>query len=261
MVAAGQAAGEPRIVGAHRARAHQHGIRDVAQSMREAARRGTGDPARVAARGCDAAVERDGELERDERPAAEHVRTIAGGQEPRLVRTRPDHDRDARAPELRDAAAAHAGVGIDHGHDDAPEPEADERVRAGRRAPVVRARLEGDVERGAAHPPAGGAQGLDLGVRRAGAAVEALADDAPAAREDGAHRRVREGAPEALGRQRERARHEARVGPSAHDARRRRRRAAARRRGFPRRSAIRSSSSRMNSCTSRNERYTEAKRT
>ena len=41
----------------------------------------------------------------------------------------------------------------------------------------------------------------------------------------------------------------------------RRRRAAARGRGFPRRSEIRSSSSRMNSCTSRNERYTEAKRT
>src|SRR5207244_4215763 len=173
----------------------REGPRDVGQRGGEAAGRGAGDPARVAARGRDAAVERGGELERDQRPPAEHARAIAGGQEPGLLRTRPDHHSDARPAELRDAPAAHARVRVDHGDDDAAEPETEQRVRAGRRPPVVRARLERDVERRAAHPPAGGAEGLDLRVRRAGAVVETLAYDAPAAHEDGAYRRVREGAP------------------------------------------------------------------
>src|SRR5439155_8358418 len=92
-----------------------------------------------------------------------------------------------------------------------------------------------------------------------------------AAHEDGADGLVGKRPPEPAGGERERARHEAGIGGGSEGGRARARRrhalrrpaprAARRRRGVRRLSAIRSSSSRMNSWTSRKDRYTDAKRT
>ena len=235
--------------------------------MHETPRRGPGDPLRTAAAerataGRDAAVERHRELQRDERTAAEHARAVPLGQPSGLRSADADDDRYAGASQARDAATAHPRIGIRHRDDHAFETERQERVDAGGSTPVMDARLEGHVQHRAGGTTSGGAQRLDLGVRRPGTGVEALAHHPPASHEDGTDRRVRERPSEPARRQLERARHEA-VGGGGTSRRRvhrrhtRRRppcRAARRGRGFRRRSAIRSSSSRMNSCTSRKER-------
>ena len=58
-----------RIVGGHGADAHHHRVMPGAQRVGRAARLGAGDPAALAGMGRDPAVERGGELERDQRPA------------------------------------------------------------------------------------------------------------------------------------------------------------------------------------------------
>ena len=67
----------------------------------------------------------------------------------------------------------------------------EQRVDAGRRRAVVRARLERHVHRGAARLLAGSVERDDLGVRPALALVPALADDLVSGDHDGAHDRVR----------------------------------------------------------------------
>ena len=176
-------------------------------------------------------------------------------------RRRPPPSMPARA-QARGAAAAHVRVGIARPEHDAADAGGEHRVGARRRAAVMVARLEGHVERRAARRGAGRAQRLDLAVRGAGARGASRGR-----RRGRARRRRRRRAGLGLVRPRPR-RAEARsawrmnVGVASAHAEpdvARLRRAPPRRERCP--SFTRSCSSRMNSPTSWNERYTEAKRT
>src|SRR5207245_9939137 len=149
-----------------------------------------GDPPRTAAAkrataGRDAAVERHRELQRDERTAAEHARAVRVGQLAGLRSADAEDDRYAGTSQARDAATAHPRIGIRHRDDHAFETERQERVDAGGRTPVMDARLEGHVQYRAGGTTSGGAQRLDLRVRRPGPGVEALAHRPPASHQAG----------------------------------------------------------------------------
>src|SRR5262249_2399713 len=105
--------------------------------------------------------------------------------------------------------------GRDH---DATNAGRDDGRRAGRRATVMGARLQGHVERGAARAVAGGPQRDDLRVRLAGRLVIALPDDRAGHHDDGADKgmRCRETA-RAVGKAK-RTPHEAFVGLRGHAA-------------------------------------------
>ena len=106
-------------------------------------------------------------------------------------------DGDAAPAQPRRAAAAHARIGIAHAEDDAAHAGREDGVGARRRAAVVVAGLERDVQRRAAAARAGITQRFDLTVRTAGAAMVAASDDPPAGDDHGADRRIGTGAPEA----------------------------------------------------------------
>ena len=107
---AGEAAGEHRVVGLHRAGAHHHGVVAPAQHMRGAARGGAGDPLALAPPRRDAAVERGGELERDERPALAHAAHEARPRPPPPPpRARPRPPRPRRRAAARCPARPRAG--------------------------------------------------------------------------------------------------------------------------------------------------------
>jgi hypothetical protein len=88
-----------------------------------------------------------------------------------------DLDLDARRPEPLEASAVDLRVRVADRRDDARDPRLHDRVRAGWRRPVVRARLERDVERRPASPVAGLRERGHLRMRRASPLVPALADD------------------------------------------------------------------------------------
>ena len=83
----------------------------------------------------------------------------------------------------------------------------DDGVRAGRRAALVRARLQVEVQRGAARALAGLRQRDDFGVLHARVGVEAAAHHLAVAHQHGAHHGVRAGQRAALARQVERFAH------------------------------------------------------
>ena len=105
----------------------------------------------------------------------------------------------AAARRRADARAVHLVGRIDHGRDDAGDAGGDQRVGARRRAAVVAARLEVDVD-GRPAGVARGPQRRHLGVVAARPLVPALADDDAVADDHRAHHRVRRrGAPPVLG--------------------------------------------------------------
>jgi len=75
--------------------------------------------------------------------------------------------------------------------DHAREARRDEGGRARRRPPLMRARLQGDVEGRPARPVAGGSESLDLGVRPTGPRVKALSHHHRVADHDRADQRIR----------------------------------------------------------------------
>ena len=110
---------------------------------------------------------------------------------------------DAGAAQAVDAAVRGARVGIERSGDHPRHARRDQRLAARRRGAVVIAGLERDVGSGAADVVAGrgrSVQRLDLGMGRAFGPVEAFAQGARAAHEDGADAGVGRGAaPAAFG--------------------------------------------------------------
>ena len=156
-------------------------------------RRGAGDPPRRSVGGGGATVEARRRLHDAERPTGPPVVQVRRERSPDLVddRTRRDVDRDAPLPEPGDAATRDVGIGVDERDDDARDARVEQRLGAGRRAALVRARLERDVRGGAPGAGAGRRQRADLGVRAARWLGGALADDGPVRRDDhAAHPRV-----------------------------------------------------------------------
>src|SRR5579862_1214694 len=104
----------------------------------------TGDPATTGHR--DAPVERDRRLVRHERTAERLPRAPCLVLAPRREIIE-ELDRDPGFRDACEAASVDDGVGIARSDDDARNAGLDHRVGARRRAAVMRARLERDVER------------------------------------------------------------------------------------------------------------------
>ena len=98
------------------------------------------------------------ELDAHPRPAALDAREEAAVEFARLRLQQAALDLDAGRHQLAEALAVDRRVRIAAGGDDAGDAGGDQRVGAGRRAPGVRAGLEGDVGGGAARLVAGLAQ-------------------------------------------------------------------------------------------------------
>ena len=160
------ARGEQRVVGDDRAAARDDRGGARAQPLHVGARRLARDPLAGAVGERRAAVEARAELERDPGTAARHAAHEAAIEFRRLVRQQAHGRRDARGRETREAAAVHRGVRVAHGDDYPRHTGRDERIHAGRRAPVVRTGLERHVGRGAGRRGAGVLERDDLGVRR-----------------------------------------------------------------------------------------------
>ena len=160
--------------------------------MAVAARRLAGDPLAGAVVEGGAAVERDRCLEAQPGPAPFHARdeadvelacSLADGAVGYV-----DHV-DAGGGQPRRTLACHQRIRVAHGHDDAADAGGDESVRTRWRAAVVRARLERDDDRGAAHIGASGcrvAQCHHLRVRTAGLLRVAATGDAAVGSDDDA---------------------------------------------------------------------------
>ena len=129
-----------------------------------------------------------------------HAPQVPGMIEPRFIGAHADCYGEAGRAQPRVTGAGNLRVWIFERRHDAGDARGDDRVGARRRLAVVRARLERDVEVGAARGLAGAAQGLDLRMRPAAGLGPAAADDprlaAIAADNDGADRGVGPGAAE-----------------------------------------------------------------
>ncbi len=152
-----------------------------------------GDPACVAARRGEAPVERhrrlvghEGTVFGDPRPERLVLASGAGGD---LAVGKLDLD--ARLAQPGEAAAVRLRVRIAGRRHDAGDSGRDDGVGARRRAALVRARLERDVERRAAGLLARRLERDHLGVRPAGPLVPALADNLAVGDDDRADDRVR----------------------------------------------------------------------
>ena len=113
-------------------------------------------------------------------------------------------------PASRSLAKALAGdqrVGVCDGRHDARDAGLDQRIDAGRRAALVRAGLQIEIERGAARLLAGLRERDNFGVMEPGVGVEAAAHDFAIAHQDRAHQRIGAGQRPAFARQVERFAH------------------------------------------------------
>jgi hypothetical protein len=124
----------------------------------------------------------------------------------------PDFDDDAARAEDREAAAAHGGVRILHRRDDPDDAGIDDPADARAGAALMAAGLERAIERRAAGARPRRRERVHLGMRLAGALVEALADnDAVRRHDDGTNERVGARAPAPARRMKQRSLHELRV--------------------------------------------------
>src|SRR6185369_7105606 len=101
-----------------------------------------------------------------------------------------DLDVDPGRPQPLETAPGDPRIGIAVAGHDLGDPRRDHRVSARRRAAVVRAGLQGHIERRAARPLSGVAERLDLGMRTADLAMPAAADDLVPLHENGTDHRI-----------------------------------------------------------------------
>jgi hypothetical protein len=136
------------------------------------------DPLRVSGAGGDLAVERHRGLEDDQR--APHAGVLAEGlvDEPRGLGDLAVHEGHLDALVAQDARPAARGLGgrVVGGDHHAGDARLDDRIRAGRGAPLVGAGLERHVHGGAGGVLLAGAERHPLGVGLAGGLGDALTD-------------------------------------------------------------------------------------
>ena len=89
---------------------------------------------------------------------------------PRRRRARPDQEFDARIAQQSETSPGDARVWVFQSADDPRDAGGDDRLGAGRRHAVMRARLQRDIERRAARGLAGFVERAPLGVRPTAAA-------------------------------------------------------------------------------------------
>ena len=174
-------------------------------------------------------------------------------------------DRDTGAAQLLKAPPRDQRIGVLHAGDHSANSSGDQRARARRRAALMAARLERDIERRPLGLGAGLFERVDFGMVAAGKVVIAGADDLAAAHEHGADHRIGAGSSRGFARQ---TTGQAQIAPvllgslgagQCYSLLGRESPDLAC--GKPLRSLINSSSSTMNSPMSLNDRYTEANRT
>jgi len=160
------------------------------------------DPAGVAARSSEPAVEGQRRLVGHERTLLRHPGApgFVLSARPPLELAAGQLHLDVGFTEAREALTGRLRVGVGDRGDYPAHARGDDGIGAGRRAAVMSARLEADVERRAPSPLAGRLERHDLGVRTAGSLVPAFPDDLAVANEDCADQRVGTGrAPPTLG--------------------------------------------------------------
>ncbi len=172
--------------------AHGHGVALRAPAVGPGAARLAGDPLRVTAARRDLAVEGHRRLEDHERPPGPGMLAERLVQEARRV-TEVVVDQlhlDPLVAQDAEPASGRLCRRIVGRHHDSRDPRADDRLRAGRGAALVTARFERHVEGCARRILAAGRERDTLGVRLAGACVEALSDHLAALDDDGADERI-----------------------------------------------------------------------
>jgi hypothetical protein len=205
------------VVRDHRPRSDENCVVLLPEKQSAAARLAPGDPATLARTGRGLAVEGRGPLGENERPPPRDPESellvlplrsaaeFASGLD----------DLDAGATKGGDAAAGDQRVCVPRRQKDAPDTRLDDPRRARRRPAGMDARLERQVQVGAARAGPGAIERCGLGVRASRAPMPRLRDDPTAPRDDRAHHRVRRNRVPAALREIERARQE-RVLPILH---------------------------------------------
>jgi len=146
----GQAAGQLGIVRNNSAGADHDRVVTGAQGVRSLARRRSGDPLTLAARGSDAAIERSCEFERDKRTPEPQPAQEASIELGRLLGTEPDIDVKPRRTQPAQSLAGDARIRILEGYDHPPYPGGYQCIDAGRGLAPVTTRLETDMSDGSA---------------------------------------------------------------------------------------------------------------
>ena len=194
VVAAGDAAGEPRIVGDDRAHAHHDRGEPAAVLVHAAARGLAGDPARQARCGGDSAVERHRVFEHDERCARGDVVQEDLVERVAFLAQYALRDLDARVDEPAHAFAGDQRVRVGGADHHASDSRVDECLRARRLLARVAAGFQRDVDRGAAHVDAVAFRRFErgsFGVPSAEMVVMSGGDDRAVAHDDRPHHRIR----------------------------------------------------------------------
>ena len=166
------------IVGQHGADAGENRVGIVADLLHVRAGAFAGDPAGVVLGRGDLAVQRQRGFQRHQREAGAHGMDEGFVQLRGLARAYSDATSTVTAGVVQ-AAESLAGnwrIGIFHGGDHARHARLHQRVGAGRRAALMRARLQRDVERRAARLLAGLFERENLGVLGLRVGVEPAAD-------------------------------------------------------------------------------------
>ena len=141
-----------------------------------------------------AAVQRLGQLEQHERPAGLPVMDIGRVQCPGFRFEETGFHGYALRAQPFDPFAGHAPVRIGHGDVDPGDARCDDRVRARRRAALVAAGFQGDVQLAPASAVAGFLERLGFGMPPAVFTVVSPAHDNAVADDHGAHHGVGTGA-------------------------------------------------------------------
>ena len=188
-----QPAGQLRIIRQHGARAHQHGIDLVAQPVDILSRGRSRDPSGVSGSGGDPAVQGGRQLERDEGKPLGDVLDEGLVQAAAFLLPHRHLDPNAGLPECVYPAAGHHRIGVHHPRHHPPYAGVDERLGTRGGAAEVAARLQIDVERGAAGRVARLPERHHLRVIVAGPGMIAAPHDAAVPHRHRSHHGVRTG--------------------------------------------------------------------
>ena len=186
--------GQRRIVCKHRADSREYCGRPGSKTLHIRARRLGGDPFAFAAGERRAPIDTRADLDGHPRRATSHARKEPAIQLACIAFEYADRDLDSRRFELAQPAASHSWIGVRRGHDDSLQTRSEHGVDTGRRAAMMRARLERHVGGAATRASASLGQRIDLCMRLTGAAMPALAHHiALRVEQDAADARIRRG--------------------------------------------------------------------
>ncbi|MNZ66233.1 hypothetical protein D3C78_844510 [compost metagenome] len=171
--------GQPRVVRQHRVGAGQHHAGLGAQALHRRACCRTGNPLAFAAFHRRATVEAHGQLDPHERQAVLHALEEALVELSRFTLQHTTFGGDTGLSQALQTATGDFRVRVLHRRDHAGHTGIHQRIGTGRRAAVVAARLKRHINGRATRLLTGRAQGVNLGVRLAGALVPAFADNLP----------------------------------------------------------------------------------